>query len=66
MTFKKIEFKNKQEPAVSAQNLNLLQDNIEDIIGELAIKAIEEKSFIKETIKDKAIKKIKEYKRKLK
>ena len=35
MTFKKIEFKNKQEPAVSAQNLNLLQDNIEDALTEI-------------------------------
>lgn len=33
MAFEKIIFKNKQEPAVSAQNLNLLQDNIEEAIG---------------------------------
>lgn len=35
MTLKKIEFKNNQEPAVSAQNLNLMQDNIEDALTEI-------------------------------
>lgn len=36
MAFEKIIFKNKQEPALSAENLNLLQDNIEAALNEVS------------------------------
>ena len=36
MALNKIEFKNYEEPGLSAENLNLLQDNIQDAISETA------------------------------